>query len=58
MSLLNAYRRFIILLDLTLVRIYVRNFEVVGRELVPLDGPLIVASNHLNNADPPMIALG
>ncbi len=58
MSLLSAYRRFIILPDLTLTRIYVRKFEVVGRDLVPLDGPLIVASNHLNNADPPMVALG
>ena len=57
MSLLSAYRRFIILLDWTLTRIYVRKFEVVGREHVPLEGPLIVASNHLNNADPPMVAL-
>ena len=57
MSLLSAYRRFIMLLDWTLTRIYVRKFEVVGREHVPLKGPLIVASNHLNNADPPMIAI-
>lgn len=57
MSLIGAYRRFIILLDWMLTRIYVRKFEVVGRENVPADGPLILASNHLNNADPPMIAL-
>ena len=55
--LINAYRRFIILLDWTLMRIYVRKVEIVGREHVPLEGPLIVASNHLNNADPPMISL-
>lgn len=55
--LINAYRRFIILLAWTLTRIYVRKFEIVGREHVPREGPLIVASNHLNNADPPMIAL-
>ncbi len=55
--LLRAYRRFIVLLDWTLTRIYVRKFEVVGRERVPMEGPLIVACNHLNNADPPMIAI-
>ena len=57
MSLINAYRRFIILLDWTVTRIYVRKLEIVGREHVPMEGPLIVASNHLNNADPPMVAL-
>lgn len=55
--LLSAYRRFIILLDRFLTRIYVRRFEVIGRENVPKEGPVIIASNHLNNADPPMIAL-
>jgi 1-acyl-sn-glycerol-3-phosphate acyltransferase len=55
--LLRAYRKFIIILDWTLTRIYVRRFEVVGKEHLPLEGPLILASNHLNNADPPMIAL-
>ena len=55
--LLNAYRRIIILLDWTLTRIYIRKFEAVGREHVPMEGPLILVSNHLNNADPPMIAL-
>ena len=57
MSLLSAYRRGVILLDWTLTRMYIRKFEVAGRENVPLEGPLILASNHLNNADPPMIAL-
>ncbi|MGB2710013.1 MAG: lysophospholipid acyltransferase family protein [Conexibacter sp.] len=55
--LLNAYRRFIILLDRFLTTIYVRKFEVVGRDNVPVEGPLILASNHLNNADPPVVAL-
>ncbi len=58
MSLIRAYRRFIILLAKFLFTIYVRKFEVVGREHVPLEGPLILASNHLNNADPPAISLG
>jgi 1-acyl-sn-glycerol-3-phosphate acyltransferase len=57
MSLITAYRYFIIGLDWVLTRIYIRKFEVVGRENLPLEGPLIVVSNHLNNADPPMIAL-
>ena len=57
MSLINAYRHFIIGLDWVLTHIYIRKFEVVGRENLPLEGPLILVSNHLNNADPPMIAL-
>lgn len=57
MSLLSAYRRGIILLDKLCFLVYCRNFEVVGREHVPPEGPLIVASNHLNNADPPAVAL-
>jgi 1-acyl-sn-glycerol-3-phosphate acyltransferase len=57
MSLIDAYRKSVIALDWTLTRIYIRRFEVVGKEHLPLEGPLILASNHLNNADPPMIAL-
>jgi len=30
-------------------------YEVVGPERVPKDGALIVVSNHLNNADPPLL---
>jgi 1-acyl-sn-glycerol-3-phosphate acyltransferase len=30
-------------------------YEVVGVEHVPVDGPLIVVANHLNNADPPLL---
>jgi 1-acyl-sn-glycerol-3-phosphate acyltransferase len=30
-------------------------YEVIGKERVPTDGPLIVVSNHLNNADPPLL---
>ena len=55
--LLRAYRRAIILLDRFLFTLYVRQFEVVGAENAPHEGPLIVASNHLNNADPPAVAL-
>jgi 1-acyl-sn-glycerol-3-phosphate acyltransferase len=57
MSLLSAYRRSIILLDKLCFLVYVRKFEVVGKEHMPPEGPLIVASNHLNNADPPAVAL-
>ncbi|MBA4181432.1 MAG: 1-acyl-sn-glycerol-3-phosphate acyltransferase [Anaerolinea sp.] len=31
-------------------------WTVTGRERVPLEGALIVVSNHLNNADPPILA--
>lgn len=31
--------------------------EVVGRERVPRRGALILASNHLNNADPPVLTI-
>ena len=57
MPLIDAYRKFIIGLDWTLTRIYIRKFEVVGKEHMPLEEPVILASNHLNNVDPPMIAL-
>lgn len=57
MSLIDAYRRGIILLDKLCFLVYCRKFEVVGREHVPSEGGLIVASNHLNNADPPALAL-
>ncbi|MBI1885484.1 MAG: 1-acyl-sn-glycerol-3-phosphate acyltransferase [Chloroflexi bacterium] len=33
------------------------NLEVVGRERVPRKGPLILACNHLNIADPPIITV-
>ncbi len=31
-------------------------FEIVGRELVPTDGPLILAANHVHLLDPPLVA--
>jgi 1-acyl-sn-glycerol-3-phosphate acyltransferase len=40
-----------------LLRVVVR-WEVTGREKVPAEGPFIVVSNHLNNADPPIIGAG
>lgn len=57
MSVLSAYRRAIMLFDKLCFLVYVRKFEVVGREHVPLEGPLILVSNHVNNADPPAVAL-
>ena len=33
-------------------------WEVTGREHIPAEGALIVVSNHLNNADPPIIGAG
>lgn len=36
----------------------VARWKVVGRENVPATGSLLVVSNHLNNADPPILAAG
>ena len=33
------------------------NWEVKGRENVPQNGPLLIVSNHMNNADPPLVAV-
>jgi len=33
-------------------------WEVTGRERVPREGALIIVSNHLNNADPPIVGAG
>ncbi len=38
-------------------RVVVR-WDVTGRENVPKSGALIVVSNHLNNADPPILGAG
>lgn len=38
-----------------LLRLFGR-WEIRGAERVPASGPLIVASNHLNNTDPPLLA--
>jgi 1-acyl-sn-glycerol-3-phosphate acyltransferase len=31
--------------------------HVIGEELVPLNGPLLVVANHLSNADPPLLVI-
>jgi 1-acyl-sn-glycerol-3-phosphate acyltransferase len=38
-----------------LVLLVVSSQDIQGRENVPRKGPLILASNHLNNADPPVL---
>ena len=53
----GIYRWCVLAIGRVLGFIYVRKYVVEGRENVPKDGGLIVASNHLNNADPPFIAL-
>ena len=51
----EAYRRFVLLFGDLLIFVYCKRYEVVGREHIPATGGVIVVSNHLNNADPPMI---
>jgi 1-acyl-sn-glycerol-3-phosphate acyltransferase len=51
----TVYRRCVLLLGDLLTFVYCRRYEVVGREHVPASGGVIVVSNHLNAADPPMI---
>lgn len=36
----------------------IARWKVIGRENVPTSGPILVVSNHLNNADPPILAAG
>jgi 1-acyl-sn-glycerol-3-phosphate acyltransferase len=57
MSFLDVYKQAVVGLDWLANRVYVRRFEIAGKENIPAAGPLILASNHLNNADPPMIVL-
>ena len=39
-----------------LAMLWSAKMSVEGRENVPRDGALIMASNHLNNADPPLVS--
>jgi 1-acyl-sn-glycerol-3-phosphate acyltransferase len=43
---------------LNLVERLVFGFEVRGRERVPTEGPVIVASNHISYCDPPVVGSG
>jgi 1-acyl-sn-glycerol-3-phosphate acyltransferase len=40
---------------LNLVERVVFGFRVAGREMVPRTGPVIIASNHISYADPPVV---
>jgi 1-acyl-sn-glycerol-3-phosphate acyltransferase len=40
------------------ILVVVGRWQVTGRENVPRSGPLIVVSNHLSNADPPILGAG
>jgi len=52
----SLYRSCVLAMGRVLAFIYLKQYVVEGRENVPKEGGLIVASNHLNNADPPMLA--
>jgi len=42
---------------ITLLMFFVASRDVKGRDNVPRKGPLILVSNHLNNADPPVVTV-
>lgn len=52
----SLYRSCILGIGRFLAFVYLKEYVVEGSENVPKDGGLIVASNHLNNADPPFLA--
>ncbi len=52
----SAYRTWVLAVARLLGFIYVRRYVIEGQEHVPREGAVIVASNHLNNADPPFVA--
>ena len=43
---------------LRFILMVVGRWKAAGREHVPASGPFIVVSNHLNNADPPIVGAG
>lgn len=51
----SLYRRAVLLVVRVITFTFCRRYEAVGGEHMPLSGGVIVVSNHLNNADPPMI---
>lgn len=51
----SIYRRGVLAIAAALTFIYCRRYEAEGGSHVPASGGVIVVSNHLNNADPPMI---
>jgi 1-acyl-sn-glycerol-3-phosphate acyltransferase len=51
----TLYRRLVLLVVRVLTLTYCRRYEAAGREHMPPSGGVIVVSNHLNNADPPMV---
>jgi 1-acyl-sn-glycerol-3-phosphate acyltransferase len=56
--MIGFLRRLFYTLNVTWVRVllfFITSRDVKGRDNVPKDGPLILVSNHMNNADPPVL---
>jgi 1-acyl-sn-glycerol-3-phosphate acyltransferase len=53
---MSFLRRSLVALLLVFFRVKLR-FRVCGLENVPKTGPLLVVSNHLSNADPPLLGI-
>lgn len=43
---------------LNLIERVLFGFKVTGREVIPMSGPVIIASNHISYCDPPVVGSG
>lgn len=53
--LFRRYHPFFALCFRALVRVFAPRYRVSGRSHLPLRGPLILASNHISDSDPPVL---
>lgn len=40
------------------LRLFSGGLKIIGRENIPLEGPVILAPNHVSNFDPPVVSCG
>lgn len=52
MSLYKFARKVVAIIFFPLFRI-----RIIGRENIPIDGPVIISSNHISNMDPPVVGI-
>ncbi|WP_182199424.1 lysophospholipid acyltransferase family protein [Paraliobacillus salinarum] len=52
---MSFYRFATIVVHIALLPFY--RFQVIGKENIPKDGPVIICSNHISNLDPPVVGI-